>query len=148
MLPQAKIVTAITPVSKTAGATATGAAIDTLGFRHLQIAIVATTSDAATNNPSVLKLQESATTDATNFADIAEAVGDGAGGFTVANSATTADNNYLFNVSQLGTKRKRYLRAVVSPLTTQIIAGVALLTRGEEAPINATKANVLNLVEI
>jgi hypothetical protein len=148
MLPQPKVATAITPVSVTAAATATGAPIDTLGYRHCSIALVMTTSDNATNNPSVLKLQESHTTDATNFVDIAEAVGDSTSGFTIGNSVTSGQNNYLFQVSQLGVKRRRYLRVLTSPVTTQVIAGVALLNRAEEAPINATKANVINLVEI
>lgn len=148
MLPQPKIVTAITPVSITNGGTATGNVIDTLGFRHCSIAIVATTSNDVTNNPSVLKVQESTTTDATNFGDITELVGDGTGGFVVANSKTSGDNNYLFNISQLGVKRKRYLRVLASPVTTQIFAGVAILSRAEEGPVNTTKANVLNLVEV
>lgn len=148
MLPQPKIATAITPVSVTNGATATGVAIDTLGYRHCSIALVASTSDAVTNNPSVLKVQESATTDASNFADITELVGDSTSGFTIGNSVTQGQNNYLFNVSQLGVKRKRYLRVLLSPVTTQIVAGVAILNRGEQAPINATLANVINLVEV
>lgn len=148
MLPQPKIVTAITPVSVTNAGTATGGAIDTLGYRHCSIAVVMTTSDNTSNNPSVLKVQESTTTDASNFADITELVGDGAGGFTIGNAKTSGENNFLFNISQLGVKRKRYLRVLVSPVTTQIIAGVAFLSRAEEAPVNTTKANVQNLVEV
>lgn len=146
MLPQPKIVTAITPVSVTNGATATGGNIDTLGYRHCAIAIVATTADVVSNKPSVLKLQESATTDTTNYADISGAVG--GTDFTVANAVTQGENNYLFQVAQLGTKRKRYLRSLYSPRTTQVVAGVAILSRAEEAPITAAKANVSNLVEI
>lgn len=148
MLPQMKVATAMIAAGITNGATATGDAVDTLGFRHCAIALVATTSNNATNNPATLKLQESHTTDSTNFTDIAEAVGDSTAGFTIANSNTSGQNNYLFNVSQLGVKRRRYLRLVVSPVTTQTFAAVAMLSRGEEAPINTTRANVLNLVEI
>lgn len=148
MLPQPKIVTAITPVSVTNAGTATGNAIDTLGFRHCSIAIVATTSNDVTNNPSVLKVQHSTTTDASNFADIAALVGDSTAGFTIANSKTAGENNYLFNISGLGVNYRRYLRVLASPVTTQLFAGVAYLSRGEEAPINTTKANVLNLVEV
>ena len=143
MLPQSKTVCAITPVSKTNGATATGNLIDTMGYDFCSIDIVATTSDAASNKPSVLKMQEADDTNASNLADVSGFMG--GTDFTIANAATTGETNYKFNVDCR--KRKRYLCVLVSPRTTQIIAGVANLFRGEQAPITATKANVLNLVE-
>jgi hypothetical protein len=145
MVPQLKTVTAIVPISKTNAATATGEAIDTLGFRYCAIHVFASTADVVSNKPSVLKVQESATTDASNFADISGAVG--GTDFTVANSLTSLPNNYQFGIN-IGPARKRYLRVLVSPATTQVIAGSAILTRGEEAPTTAAKAGVLNLVTL
>ena len=145
MVPLYKTVAAITPVSVTNGGTATGNAIDTLGYRYCTIHVFAGTADVVSNKPTVLKVQESATTDATNFADVSGLVG--GTDFTVANSLTSLPNNYQIGID-LGVKRKRYLRVLVSPATTQVIAGSAHLHRAEEAPITATKAGVLNLVTI
>jgi hypothetical protein len=145
MVPQIKTVTAIIPISKTAAATATGEAIDTLGYRYCVIHVMASTADVVSNKPTVLKVQESATTDATNFADVSGLVG--GTDFTVTNSLTSLPNNYQFGIN-LGVSRKRYLRALVSPATTQVIAGSAVLMRGEEAPSTAAKSGVLNLVTI
>jgi hypothetical protein len=144
MLPQVKTVTAIVPISKTNAATATGEIVDTLGFRHCVIHIFASTADVVSNKPTVLKVQQSDTTDSTNFADISGAIG--GTDFTVANSLTSLPNNYQFNINMLG--RKRYLKALVSPATTQVIGGSAILFRGEEAPNTAAEAGVLNAIYI
>lgn len=136
---QPKTVTAIVPVSVTNAGTATGVAIDTLGYDRATIVVEASTSNDATNNESVLKLQESAITDATGFADITAFVGDTA--FTIPNAVTTHDgkSRAQFQVD-LTKPRKRYLRVLASPLTTVVFAGTAFLTKGEEAPDTAAKA--------
>jgi hypothetical protein len=129
----------------TNAATAT-ANLDCSGYDTLELDLVSTTSNNVTNNPSVLKLSHSDTTDATNFSDITELVGDGAGGFTVPNWHTqTADEKVVKFVVDLR-HRKRYLKLTVSPVTTQDFLAIANLRRGEFTPIDATSANVHALV--
>ncbi len=145
MLPQPKSVIAIIPISKTNGATAAGELIDTKGFDFCHIAVIASTADVVSNTLSVLKLQEADTTDATNLANVSV----GGTDFTIATNAyttTTNQNVWAFNVDCRA--RKRYLKVSASPQTTMVMAGVASLHRGEEAPINASKAAALNLVQI
>lgn len=143
MLPELKTIVAVNAVSKTNGATASGI-IDTLGFDFATIDIIATTADVVSNKPTVCKLQEADDTNATSFADISA--------FSTptipnANTAATAvlQNNYKFNVDLRA--RKRYLQAVYSPQTTQTVTVVANLSRGEQAPVTAAKANAMTLVE-
>jgi len=145
MYPQTKSDVFLQTTSLTNGATGT-ANLDCMGFDFVTIDIISTTSNDATNNPSVLKLGESDDTVVTNFADITALVGDGAGGFTVPSwfTATANAKTVKFNVDLR--HRKRYLRLTVSPLTTQSFTAIANFMRGELAPVNTTDANVLALV--
>jgi hypothetical protein len=143
MFPQLKTIVAVNAVSKTNGATASGL-IDTLGYDWCTIDIIAATADVVSNKPTVCKLQEADTTDATNLVDITA--------FSTptipnANTAATAvlQNNYKFNVDCRA--RKRYLSPTYSPQTTQVITIVANLGRGESSPTTAAKANAMTLVE-
>jgi hypothetical protein len=125
----------------TNAATLTSDNIDVMGYDYCSIVIHGTTSDNATNNPSVLKVQESATTDSTNFADVAALVGDGASGFTIP-SSPTATTSAPFAILNVDTRyRKRYLRVVISPTTTQTFSAVALLGRAAQTPVGATDQN-------
>lgn len=142
MLPQTKVIVPVAQVSKTNGATAEGL-IDTLGYDWATIDIITATADVVSNSPSVLKLQEADTTDATNLANISGFVG--GTDFTIGPDSTSVANVRKFNVDLRG--RKRYLNPVVSPRTTQLITIVANLGRAGESPINKTKAGVLALVE-
>ena len=147
MLPQPKSIIAITPISKTNGATAGGEIIDTLGYDFAHINIFASTADVVSNTLSSLKLQEADVTNSSSFANISGAVS--GTDFTLATNAytsTTNQNMWAFNVDLRA--RKRYLRVQASPQTTMVMAGAAVLMRGEEAPINATKAAALNLVSL
>ena len=144
MLPQSKAVIAIIPISKTNGATATGETIDTKGYDFVTIDVIASTADVVSNTLSVLTLQESDTT--SGFANISGLVS--GTDFTIATNAyttTTNQNVCKFNIDCRA--RKRYLQVKASPQTTMVIAGVANLHRGEQAPITASKANALNLVQ-
>lgn len=145
MQPQGAYVSMFEPVSKTNGATASGY-VDTIvnGRRaaFASIAITLSASNAVTNKPSVMKLQHSDTTDSTNFSDITGFVGGTS--FTVGNQLTNASNVHQFNLDLTG--RKRYIQAVVSPVTTQVIAANALLQRIPIEPITATDAGTLNFV--
>lgn len=152
MLPQPKIVFALDETSKTAAATAT-ALIDTLGFHHLALALKLGTADVVSNKPTVLKLQEADTTDASNLADIVGFRGGAALSTSVdfvipaANTAATAvlQNTYQFGVDLRA--RKRYIGVSVSPATTQLVKAVAVLSRAENSPGTAAKANAMVLVE-
>lgn len=137
-----KQVIAINQTAATNAATATGN-IDTLGFDFATIDLIATTSNAATNNPSVLKISESDDTVVTNFADVSGAVGDT--DFVIANSATSGNWGVKWNIDCRA--RKRYLRVTVSPLTTQTFTAIANLSKGD-APVTTTSAGVDNLVEL
>lgn len=153
MMPQPKIVFSLDETSKTAAATAT-ARFDTLGYDHLAIMIRAGTADVVSNKPTVLKLQESDDTVVTNLVNISGAVGGTALSTSVdfvipnANTVATAvlQNDYQFSVDLRG--RKRYIVAVISPATTQLIKAVGVLSRAEQGVINASKANAMTLVQI
>lgn len=131
MLPISKSVVAITPQSVTNAATVTGN-IDRLGFDWAEVDFIIGGAGAATNNPSVLKLAESDDTVVTNFVDITESVGDTA--FTIPDitAVTTTSTVVKMRVDLRG--RKRYLKASVSPITTNVIAVTASLFRGDESP--------------
>lgn len=155
MLPQLKTIVpgGALAVSKTAGATASGL-IDTLGYDWATIDIIAATADVVSNKPTVLKLQEADTTDATNLVDVVGTRGGTQLSTSVdfvipnANTAATAvlQNTYTFNVDCRA--RKRYLSPTISPATTQVITIIAKLGRGEQAPVTAAKANTMTLVEV
>ena len=136
-----KVVVAVKQQSATNGGTLTSDNIDTQGHDYVKIIVHGTTSDNATNNPSVLKVQQADTTDATNFADITALVGDGSGGFTVPSSptATTTAPFAILNVNMNG--KKRYLRVLISPVTTQTYSAVALLGRSEVRPTGTSAEN-------
>lgn len=134
------------PTSITNGATATSLQVDTLGFDHVQIAVMAPTSNATTR-PLTLRLTESDDTVLTNFAGITQFTGTSntvtstSAGFVIplARTATTRLPFAVFNVS---TKyRKRYLTLEYSGTTTQIVSAIAILSRAAQAPKDATTVN-------
>jgi hypothetical protein len=153
MLPQAKLLLdSVTGAgSATNAGTFTSANIDTLGVDHVTIDISATTQSASTQagSPSVLKIQESDTTVVTSFADVVGFRGASATAtnvdFVVGIGKTSGVNAYKFNVDCRN--RKRYLNVVASPTTTQSFQITANGFRAEQAPVTATKAGVLSLVE-
>lgn len=152
MLPQMKAAIAVNAASATNGETITGTQIDTKGFDFATIDVWATTQAASTQagSPSSLKLQECDTTVVSSFVDIVGARGGSATAtnvdFVVPIGVTAGINNYKFNVDCRA--RMRYLSVVAVPKTTQTFYGVANLGRAEQAPISASKAGVLALVEI
>lgn len=148
MRPNSRLALAIASASVTNGATATATVIDTSPAggpraRHLTIDIVATTADAASNKPGTLKLQECDTTVVSSFADISGTVG--GTDFTIPSADTANPNMYKFNLDLIG--RKRYILAQYSPKTTQTVFALANLSWLDQAAADATKANVLALVE-
>ena len=145
MLPYGKQVIVISQASTTNAATATGN-IDTQGYDYATIDVIMATSNDTTNNPTVFKLAECDTTVVTSFANITAAVGDGTGGFTIPAAVTSGNWGMKFNVDLRG--KKRYLKLSISPLTTQVITAIANLFRGDELPVDTTKANVKALVNL
>lgn len=152
MIPQLKAVTAVNGISATNAGTVTSSVIDTMGFDWATIDVWGTTQAASTQagSPSVLKLQESDNTTATNFVDV---VGFRGGSATATNvdflvgfsTTLTAVPTYKFNVDCRA--RKRYLSLVISPATSQTFYATANLGRGEQSPSTAAKAGVLSLIE-
>lgn len=143
-------------VSASAAGTVTSQIIDTIvngqKAEFLTIPVFGTTADAVSNCPTVLKLQESDDTVTTNFANITAFVGGTATsstvGFVIGNdvTATTTLAKYVFNVNLL--PRKRYLRLLISPATSQTYYAVAELSRNAVAPTTLAgfnaNANVVN----
>ncbi len=145
MVPTLKSVVAITPISKTAGATATGELIDTKDFDYVNIAIVASTADVVSNTLSVLLIEEGDTT--SSFATFTGAVS--GTDYTIATNAytsTSSQNVWSFGVNTM--YRKRYLRVKASPQATMVIGGVATLSRGKSAPTTAADAGALNAIYV
>ena len=151
MLPESNVQVAITPISKTNGATAdttAGLAIDTKGYDYMQLVVFTGTADVVSDTLSVLKLQECDTTVTSSFADVTGARS--GTDFTIATNAytsTTNQNVWMFRVN-LGPPRKRYLAVVASPQTTMVMAAVAMLGRAEQAPDSAANADCLNVVTL
>jgi sugar (pentulose or hexulose) kinase len=89
MVPAFKTVVAITPISKTAAATATGEFIDTKDWDYVNISVFAGTADVVSNTLSVLKIEEGDTT--SSFATFAGAVS--GTDYTIATNAYTSTTN-------------------------------------------------------
>jgi hypothetical protein len=143
MRPSPKSV-AIFSASFTNAATASGN-IDTLGHDFAVVDLIESASNAATNNCSVLKISESDDTVVTNFADVSGLVGDT--DFTIPASVTSG----VQVVAQMRIDcrgRKRYLKLSASPVTTQVLTGVAQLFLSDEVPVSATNAGAGVLVEL
>lgn len=142
MYPQSKVVVFLQTTSATNGATVTSQNLDTLGADFVSIDIVGTTSDNTTNKPSVLKLQHSDTTDATNFSDISV----GGTDFTVPTQGTNTSTVQPMKFNVDVRTRKRYLRLLISPVTTQSFTAIANLHRMDRVPVSAADAGVGALV--
>lgn len=142
MRPYPQPAIAIVSASVTNGETATAAAIDTAPngnkARHMSISIYSGTSNNVTNKFQTFKLQHSTTTDASNFSDISGTV---AGtDYTLPNANTSAAYLTHFNLDLQG--KKRYVRVQVSPRTTQIITGMAMLYWQPQAPDTTANAGI------
>ncbi len=136
MFPQSKVAVMLQTTSVTNAGTGTSLNLDCLGADFVTIDLLQTTSDNTTNNPSVLKLQHSDTTDASNFSDISGFVGDTDFTIPTVGTNTSTISSYKFNVDMR--HRKRYLRLLVSPVTTQSFTAIANLHRNERSPVSAS----------
>lgn len=146
MVPATKHVIAITPISKTNGATATGEIIDTKDWDYLDVGVFASTADVVSNTLSVLKIEEGDTT--SSFATFSGAVS--GTDYTIATNAYTSTSNgqnvWSFHVDTRA--RKRYLRVTASPQTTMVIGGLGVLSRGAKNPVTAAEAGALNAIYV
>jgi len=123
---------AIKPQSVTSGATASGF-VDCLGYSEAAVDVILDSQGSTTSNPSVLKLSESAITDATGFADITAFVGDATNGFAIP-AAGAAATIVRLNVDMRA--RKRYLKVTVSPDgAAQILAAVVTLGKAKDSTV-------------
>lgn len=145
---------AIDATSATNGATITSQLIDTLPnnqkCEYLTLAVWGSTADVVSDSPSVLKLQEADVTNTSSFTDIVAFVGGTATsatvGFVIPNDVTATQQliKYSFFMNLL--PRKRYIRALISPRTTQTLSALAILTRGAIAPSTLVSHNVQGVV--
>lgn len=136
-----KSVVALGPVSLTAAGTATSANIDCKGYEELQLVVTKTTH--SNDYITVLTIQQSDSTDATNFATVS--------GYVVATdytlSSLTGGTNAasekaagVFNIDLRG--KKRYFRVLVTNGGVTGVVGITgTLARAEQAPITATNQN-------
>jgi len=145
LFPNSKTMVMLQTTSATNGETVTSQNLDTKGFDVVHIDVVQTTSNNTTNNPSVFKLQHADTTDVSNFADVSGFVGDTDWTVPTVGTNTATVSSYKLKVDVR--HKKRYLRLLISPVTTQSFTAVANLFGGEVVPTNATVANVSALVE-
>ena len=147
----------IDAASATAAGTITSQVIDTLissslntRANYLSLPIWSTTSDVVSNCPTVLKLQEADVTNTSSFTDIVAFVGgtqtSATVGYVIPNwpTATTQQVQVAFEVDLKA--RKRYIRLLVSPATSQTYKAIAILSRSGIASATAAYKNVSGIV--
>lgn len=126
------------------GATATVAlVVDRKGYDYASVLVMKSPVAAATSFASVLKVEESDAS-GSGYSDVAALVKDGSGGFTMDSVSTSEASVVKMDVDCKA--RKRYLRLTMTPDVTATVSVVAMLSRGEEYPYDATTANVTKWV--
>lgn len=145
LFPNPKTMVMLQTTSATNGETVTSQNLDTKGADVVYIDVVQTTSNNTTNNPATFKLQHSDTTDVPSFSDISGFVGDTDWTIPTVGTNTSTVSSYKFKVDVR--HKKRYLRMLISPITTQSFTAIANMFGTEQVPTNATLANVSSLVE-
>lgn len=112
---------------------ASAAGIVQVGGRgdYLNVVFSLDTQAAPTSKPSVMKIQESDTTETTAFVDIPSMVGDGPNGFSIPNADASSPQTINLGVDWKG--RKKWARVEVRPSgVAQNIAAVAIISRGDD----------------
>jgi len=143
-----KVIVGLNGITASTAGTAT-AVFDTEGYDSCSLCLIAGTSHGSTttSDPATLTLSEcDASNVATNFTNISGCVGGTDFPMPLMYTSTTSTWTVLFNVDLRG--RRRYLKINVAPTTTIAFTAIAHLFRGDQAPINATLANVDTLVEV
>ena len=129
--------------SFSASATAVSSLIDTMGYDSVSINVFST----PTNPWSTLAIQQSDTTDATNFVSISGTTGGTdwtAATAYVTASGTTAASGVQFNLSTKA--RKRYLRVLHGGTVASTSTIVASLGQAANVPFDATSYGAITLV--
>ena len=136
-----KSVVALGPISFTNGGTATSATIDCKGYEELQLVVTKTTH--ATDYITVLTIQQSDDTNASNFATVTGyVVGTDytLASLTGGTNAASEKAAGVFNIDLRG--KKRYFRVLMTNgAATGIVGITGTLARAEQAPITATNQN-------
>lgn len=129
--------------------TNTGNYADMNGYDHLTVVYSLGTAGATDQLPTVLKLQHSDDTTASNFADITGYVGGTS--FTIPTSQVTGVTSItapfaVMNVPWQG--KKRYCRVTTTANTsaTNLCHVIGIASRAESSPTTATLANARVLV--
>ena len=129
--------------SFSASATAVSSLIDTMGYDSVSINVFST----PTNPWSTLAIQQSDTTDATNFVSISGTIcgtdWTAATAYVTA-SGTTAASGVQFNLSTKA--RKRYLRVLHGGAVASTSTIVASLGQAANVPFDATSYGAITLV--
>lgn len=129
--------------SFSASATAVSSLIDTMGYDSVSINVFST----PTNPWSTLAIQQSDTTDATNFVSISGTIcgtdWTAATAYVTA-SGTTAASGVQFNLSTKA--RKRYLRVLHGGGVASTSTIVASLGQAANVPFDATSYGAITLV--
>ena len=125
-----KVVQMVEPTAVATNADTSGA-VDCYGFAEAAIAVMPT---GTTNLPTTMKLQESAITDATGYADITGFIGGTSDSFVFTALTSNAPNVALANLDLR--RRKRYIRVVLRAATaTQTITAVAVLGKAKSSTL-------------
>ena len=136
-----KSVCPLGPISFSAAGTATSATIDCKGYEELQLVVTKTTH--ATDYITVLTIQQSDDTNASNFAAVTGyVVGTDytLASLTGGTNAASEKAAGVFNIDLRG--KKRYFRVLMTNgAATGIVGITGTLARGEQAPITATNQN-------
>lgn len=132
---------AILTASTTNGGTASGF-VDCKGHDFYRVQVHLTTSNAVTNNPSVLTLSHGDSTSAFT------AISTGDTDFTIPDAITAATSITGPFVVFEGPVKRRYLRVAVSPLTTQLITASVDLFRSRETPDTDSEAGASEIVRL
>ncbi len=121
-----KVIQAITPAVQSASAN--GAAIDLRGYDSALVAI--NTGAIASAGDFSFKLQESDTTTSGDFTDVAAAD-------LLGTLPTTLAANSAYSLGYIGSKRKRYIRAVITKAggTSIALGAVVVLGHPSMAPV-------------
>jgi len=125
-----------------AASTATASIVDCKGFDAATISVFA----SVTHPWSTLAIQQSDTTDSTNFASVSGTVlsTDYATAAYVTASGTTQASGVVFNLSTKG--RKRYLRVLHGGATAATSTVVVSLGQAANAPYDATTYGAITVV--
>lgn len=133
----------IKPQSVSNNATTTGYC-DTLGYDEAAVDFILDSQAGTTSSPTVMKLSESDTTDASNYSDITGFVGDATDGFVVPAVTSTVATIVRLNLDLRA--RKRYLKATFTPQDAANIHTV-VATLGRAADSTIARSQMLKVVD-